>query len=74
MTGSEPSPPVVYRAVEEVSYYFFYKTMYENLMCDQLKVVALEPVHTNTTSLHWNETNIEQYCLDDHDIIKNSKS
>ena len=52
MTGSEPSPPVVYRAVEEVSYYFFYKTMYENLMCDQLKVVALEPVHTNTTSLH----------------------
>ena len=50
MTGS--SLPVVYRAVEEVSYYFFYKTIYENLMYDQLKVVALEPVHTNTTSLH----------------------
>lgn len=52
ITADGPSPPVVYRAVEEVSYYFFYKTVHEILMCDQLKVVALEPVHTNTSSLH----------------------
>ena len=52
ITADGPSPPVVYRAVEEVSYNFFYKTVHENLTCDQLKVVALEPVHTNTSSLH----------------------